>query len=177
MDFNFITYMKNIAISLKAISHQEESETQKRFYRSSGLSDLSELLNNLTDPKMYPCIVANDLAVGKIGDNGPAENYLDTQSHIFYIVGYVDTNDFDAKQQSIEDLKAIMYKIIGKMRRDRTNDFKGEMPRTGLRTLNTSSIFYQVITGFGEHNHGIMVSFDITPSVHAELKYNADDWQ
>ena len=96
MAFNFIDYMTNIAKTMKAISHLENNKTQKRFYRVSGLNGIEELLNNLTDPKMYPAILANDLEFGKVGDVSTSNNFLDRQSHIFYIVGYCDLNDFNA---------------------------------------------------------------------------------
>ncbi|MEI7594511.1 MAG: hypothetical protein WCK02_02100 [Bacteroidota bacterium] len=176
MEFEFIEYMRNIAIELKTISHKENSEMQKRFYRVSGLNGIEEVLNSLSDSKMYPALLANDLEVGKVGDSGPSENYLNLQSHIFYIVGYVSSNDFNGKEQSLRELKLMMYKIIGKMRKDKREDFQGIIPRTGLRNLDTRSFYYQVISGFGENCHGIMVSFDISPVVENEIKFNVSDW-
>lgn len=174
--FDFTTYMKNVAIKMKAISHQEESEKQKRFYRISGLSGIEELLSNLTDKDMYPAILVNDLGYGRIADNGNAVNYLDRQTHIFYIVNYCDLNDFDAKEQSLATLKSIMYKIIGKMRKDYREDNKGTVPKTGMRNLDQGSFFYQVISGFGPHCHGLMISFEMTPPVESDMKYNSNDW-
>jgi len=175
MAFDYITYMRNVAINMKAIAHQTTGNG-KKFYRVSGLSSMEEVLSNLTDTNMYPAILVNDLEMGRIADEGPANNYLEKQTHIFYVVGYADLNDFAAKEKSLSDLKAIVHKIIGKMIHDSNADYKPLTVRTGMRNLDRRSFFYQVVTGIGPFCHGYMVSFEIQPSVNAELKYNEDEW-
>ena len=174
MAFEFIPYMRSIAQNLRYINNQGD-EKQKRFYRVSGLTNMEEVLNNLTDSKMFPAILANDLEVGRIGDMQTSDNYLEKQTHIFYVVGYANLNAFDEKEACISELKKIMYKIIGKMRKDYRDDYRGKT-ETGMRNLDTTSFFYQVITGFGPHCHGIMVTFEVSPNIESNLQYDETDW-
>ena len=59
MKFDFVAYMRDVAINLKAIQHVEDDEKNKAFYRVSSLSKLDELLQNLTGMKL-PAIMVND---------------------------------------------------------------------------------------------------------------------
>lgn len=172
MAFDFITYMKTVSTKLKAIQHVEYDDEKKHFYRCSSLSDMEELLQNLSNVK-FPALIVHDTVEGTLLDNGGA-GFLDDGNFFFYIITNVAILDFDEKEKAIKDCRSIMKKIISKMRKDHTADFKNTFPRTGLKYLDTNSFNYFSVGPIGDNCYGIYCSFSMLEP--DEIIYSDDDW-
>jgi hypothetical protein len=164
MTFNFITYMRSCAETLKDIGHTEQTP---KFFRISGLLELDEVLSNLSDMG-FPAMLVHDNTEGVIADRAPSDNYLDTPYYVFYIVQHVSYADHDAQELAKAQCKTIALKILARMLRDKKRG------KNGLTFLQFNNIPYQGIGPIGDNCHGVMFTFQVPDS--ANLIYNADDW-
>lgn len=174
MTFDFVTYMRNIAINLKAIQHVEDDEKNKAFYRVSSLSKLDELLQNLTGMKL-PAIMVNDQKPYRMLVN-EGDNSFKRYSFLFYVILSVDSDDFDAKEAAYKQAEEIMDSIFSKMKRDRMNDKKFIKPDTGMGNIELNSIMSEDFGPIGDNCHGAYCQFSMLVPCNKELVYNEVDW-
>lgn len=172
MAFEFVTYMKTIATKLKEIKHVDGDDEQKRFYRCTSLSEMEELLQNLTVVK-FPALIVHDTLEGSLLDND-GSGFFDDQNYYFYVINNIAILDFDAKEKAVKDCKAIMRKIISKMRHDRNQDYRNTATKTGLKFLDTKSFTYFSVGPIGDNCFGIYCSFSMLEP--DSINYNENDW-
>jgi len=162
--FNFITYMRQVAISLKELQHTTQD---KHFHRVGSLADLEEFLSNLRIIQGYQ-LVALDKISGRLDDSSHSDNLLDKRVYTFYLFTQVNYGDFDTHETAIEACLTVTRKIISKMFADKTAG------ANGLSLLNRSSIYYDTIGPFATGWYGVMCNFSLSDS--AGIIYNASDW-
>ncbi len=162
--FDFIPYMRECAIRLKDIMH---TESQPRFFRISGISQLEELLANLPDASSPALLVENN-EQGRLADPGPSDNFLDIPYFAFYIIEKAPFNDFDHIEEIKANTKAIGLKIFARMLHDRRH------VRNGLIMLKFDSVPYQSIGPIGDNCFGTMFSFTVMNVV--DTRYTPLDW-
>ena len=164
--FNFMGYMEDCARRLKAIGHNDKI---RKFFRCSGIAELEELLNQVTDVTGRVLVVHNNQE-GTVGDVNRSDNFMDSPYYVFYVLEKVnDYNDFTAEELAKENCKATGFKILARMIRDK------RMGLLGLSFLDFTSIPYQNVGPVGINFHGVMFSFTITDG-DTRLLYNKDDW-
>ena len=162
--FDFIGYMRDCAVRLTDIRHDE---LQPRFFRISGISQLEELLSSL--PQAHtPALLVENNTDGRVGDANRSDNFLDIPYHVFYVILKASINDHDAIQQAKRESKRIGFKILGRMLHDRRHYAHG------LVMLNFDSIAYQSVGPLGDHCYGTMFSFTVSNG--ADLGYHEADW-
>lgn len=162
--FDFIAYMLDCATRLKAIGH---TGANPRFFRVSGLSGLEEYMQKLNEAQ-YPAMIVHDNQEGAVGDRQFSDNFMDIPYFVFYIVSRPEYGNADASEAAKKTCKAIGFKIIAKMLRDKRRGLNG------LSFLNIDNIPYQTIGPIGDQAVGVMFSF--TVSDQTDLLYNAADW-
>jgi hypothetical protein len=166
--------MRNIAINLKSIQHVEDDENNCHFFRVSSISNLDELIQNLTGVSGFNLIV-EDMLMGRFIDND-SENLLDNKINVFMLVKQVSIADASDLETVIKESEGECMKIFSKMRKDYHNDHKPIFPKTGLRNMDWNSITYQTVGPLGDNFYGLMYSFNITPPLAEKLVYNENDW-
>jgi hypothetical protein len=165
MIFNFKTYMLETAQKLKAIGH---TDSEKKFFRVSGIGQLDELLSNLGIAQ-FPALIVEENQDGVLADRAPSDNYLDTPYFVFYIAEHVPLEDHDAREAAKLNCKLLGFKIIGRMLRHKRRGM------FGLTFLNLRNVNYQTIGPIGDNCYGVMFSFTVSDT--ADIMYNADDWE
>lgn len=166
--YNHINYMREVAEKSKDIGHTSNAI---HFHRVSGLMALEEFLDNISQmPAGFHLLVEEDLTGGFSG----ADNPLDHENYMFFLVKSIDINDHDAREKVKRDCKDLVKKIIGRMRSHWYTANKGLSDDYGLRNLDTDNIFYQTIGPIGIDSYGIEVRFSIIEK--AGIIYNANDW-
>lgn len=170
MAFKIVDYMCDCAIRLKSIGHTEHDP---RFFRCSSIANLEELLQSTTAGS--PCVVVTDSPEGRLED-GDSDNVQDRQFYSFAVFAHVDAGDFSKREDSIKLTKAVAFKILSKMKRDKKYENLGSygFPRVGLRNLDLGSVSYTTVGPFGDNFWGTDVSFTILNK--PDLMYNAEDW-
>lgn len=163
--FDFIGYLTDCAVKLRDIGH---SDNNRRFFRISGITELDELLTNLSKAQ-YPALLADENHTGAIADRNTSNNYVDSPFYTFYVVQHVPLEDHDAREAAKLQTKQIGLKIISRMLRHKLH---GEF---GLTFLQFGNIPYQSVGPLGDNCYGCMFSI-IVPTV-AQIFYNADDWE
>lgn len=166
--FDFITYMRFLATSLKDIQH---SETSTHFYRMSGIASLEEILSKMTYGQ-FPAIVVEDSLEGRLVDQD-SDNILDREYYVFYIFDRVEFLNHDEREATKRKLRTISRKIKSRMLRDQRTDFN-LATNYGLKNLERSSIGYRNVGPVGDNLIGIAVSFTMLEN--PNLTYNASDW-
>lgn len=168
-EYNHISYMREVAEKCKDIRHLDE---RPHFHRISGLTQLEEFLDHITDLDSGFHLLAEEDLIGQFnGDDNP----LDRQTYMFFIVKYVNENDHDARQQVKRDCKAVAKKIIGRYRKHWYEANKSIENPYGLRDFDPENIFYQTIGPIALTNcFGIEVRFTILEK--ACTIYNSSDW-
>jgi len=162
--FEFIEYMLDCAIRLKVIGHLD---SQQRFFRISGISQLEELLSSLPSASTPALLVENNTD-GRVGDTARSDNFLDTPYYVFYVIMKAPFNNHDKMQEAKEKSKQIGFKILSRMLHDRRNY------QNGLIMFDFSSVSYQSIGPVGDNCFGTMFSFSVANQ--ADLAFKNDDW-
>jgi hypothetical protein len=163
--FDFIEYMLACARELKDVLH---SETQQRFFRVTGVTQMEELLFNLPDAS-YPAIMVENNRNGTLSDRSPSDNYMDMPYYSFMVIDKAGFNDHDLVESAKEKCKAIGMKVISRMVRDK------RLMTNGLTFLNVSGIAYTTFGPVADNTYG--VSFSFTVPDRAEIGYTPSDWQ
>jgi hypothetical protein len=164
-EFDFLGYMLTCAQELKEILH---SETEKRYFRISGLTALEELLFNLSDA-CYPAIMVIDNCDGNITDRSPSDNIIDSPYYSFMVIAKTDFADHDLIASTKESCKSIGLKIISRMVRDK------RIMANGLTFLNVSSISYSTFGPVADGIYGVSFSFIVQNA--APVTFSASHWQ
>ena len=120
MSFNFITYMQTVAEQLKDIRH---SSDKPKLFRVSNITQLEELLQNLSDAQ-FPALIVNSSPEGIIGDFSHSDNILDHPTYLFYIVDKTTFGDIDSQVDAKANCKAIVLKILSKLINDKRKQKK-----------------------------------------------------
>lgn len=162
--FDFIPYMRDCALRLKSIQH---SASAPRFFRISGLRQLEELLSSLPEAST-PALMVENNTDGRVGDFSVSDNFLDIPYHVFYVISKANFNDHEAIENAKKNTKAIGFKILGRMLRDRNSGLHG------LIMVDMKSISYQTVGPIGDNCYGTMFSFNIANA--AGIKFIAEDW-
>jgi hypothetical protein len=173
--FDFITYMRNIAIQLKDIAHVENDDKKQRFFRVSGIANLEEFLQNLTFMDGY-VLIAEDGSdhTGNIFSSN-TDNWLDTQSYVFFVAKHVDVEDADSKESVLNGCKAVGYKVLSKIVKDYYDENAGTKTRTAIYTWD-NRVNHQVVGPIGDNFFGIMYQLTFLPNIASKIVYNANDW-
>lgn len=164
MNFDFVNYMKNIAVSLKELKHTEDD---KHFQRVGSLGNLEEFLANSRMIAGYQLVVLDKIS-GRLDDTSNSDNLLDHRVFTFYIFKNVPHGDFDSHQTEVEECLTIARKIESKMFKDKREG------NSGLNLLDRN-FYYDTIGPFAQNWYGTMVNFSLKDS--AGIVYNPDDWQ
>lgn len=164
MAFDYKNYMLQCASLLKEIRH---TDTEKRFFRVSGLGHLDELLSNLGSVK-FPSLIIEENQDGTIGDRNTSNNYIDTPYFVFYVVAHAPFENHDNREAVKLQCKHIGFKILSRMLHHKR---RGEH---GLTFLHFQSIAYQTIGPIGDGCYGAMFSFTVSDT--ANIAFNTDDW-
>jgi hypothetical protein len=163
-EFDFISYFRDIAESLKEIQH---TELEKHFSRASSIADLGEFLANMSNSKGYQLIVIDNLA-GRFLDRS-SDNLLIQPYFSFYLVKQVPREDFDKKEEYIAACMAVCKKILSKLFYDKRNT------ANGLTNLDRDSISYNQAGPFGHNWYGLNFNFTILDD--PEITFSETDWQ
>lgn len=167
MDFDFVTYMRDCATRLKSIGNTEANE---HFFRCSGIANMEELLGSAS--AQSPLLMVTDNPEGRLEDND-SDHVLDRQLFTFTVLTHVNSSDFGEREDAIKLTKAIAFKILGKMKRDKRKEGMRQIS-IGLRDLELGSITYNTIGPLGDNYYGTDVSFTILNK--PDLAYDANDW-
>jgi hypothetical protein len=157
-DFNFISYFEDMANNLKTVAN---------FFRASNIRELEEFLANTRSAEGISLVVL-DNSSGSLDDASMSDNLLDREFYTFFLLGYVDNNDMEARQGHIQLCKNILRSILSKMFKDRINYI------SGMENIRRSSINYDTVGPIASSNHGLMIHFSI--DVPTGIKYNPEDW-
>ena len=95
-----------------------------------------------------PCMDVEDNFTGRMEDSG-SENYQDNQSYSFMVLKKCDYADAGARQLAIEDTRAMVFKILSRIKKDYSHDHQGGYPATGLRNFDWNSLYYQTVGQIG----------------------------
>ena len=174
MDYNHVEYMRNIATRLKSIQHVEGDETQKHFFRVSSITNMEELIQNITGLSGY-ALVVEDMRMGRFIDND-SENLLDNQSNVFMLLKQADIVDAESRQKAISDCETECMKIIAKMFSDWRDDNRPKTIKTGLKNLDRNSFYYQTVGPVADNFYGVMYTFNIAPPLASKIVYDENDW-
>lgn len=162
-EFDFISYFRDIAESLKEIQHTEE---EKHFSRVSSIAELGEFLANMRVAKGYQLILIDNLA-GRFMDRR-SDNLLVQPYFSFYLVKQVPREEYDEKETTLKACTAVCKKILSKMFKDKRENLQG------LTNLERESISYNQAGPFGHNWHGLNVNFTIIDD--PDITYNENDW-
>jgi len=164
MTFEFVPYMKSLAVSLKELLHTEE---KPHFNRVTSLAALEELLANSRKIEGAQLVVLDKIS-GRLDDTSNTDNLLDRRVFTFYVFKNVLHGDYDAHETAIRDCLSIARKIESRMFYDKRQGLNG------LRLLDRS-FYYDTIGPFAQGYFGVMVNFSLTDA--AGIVYSPDDWQ
>lgn len=169
MNFNAITYFRDVAIRMKAIGHTPEAP---RFFRASNVLQLQELLQSLTVAS-YPALVIFDKRDGRFEDL-TSNNLVDRQFYQLLVLKQAGIEDSDERQQAIDDCFTIVRRIISRMTRDWLAANRGN-DTTGLRNFDRGSMYYNSVGPLVDNLFGMELVFTLREPV--ITAYNADDWE
>jgi hypothetical protein len=162
--FDFITYFRNVATTLKDILHSADNQ---RFHRISSLPEMEEFLANSRSNSGYHLIVL-DKPSGRLDDSSNSDNLIDRKFYTFYILKNVANADYDEAETIRQQCLTSARKIMSKMFLDKRNS------ANSLLDLDRSSIYYDTIGPIAHGYMGIMCSFSLYNS--AGIIYDSDDW-
>lgn len=169
MEFRYIDYMRNLASSHKLLKH---SEGNRRFYVISSINNLEELLSN--SKATFPLLCVNNDDSGRFQDT-EADMVFDRKPFSFYIFAnyknVLDMNEMDVQK---DICRQIGFDFISKMKADKKHDMKGFFPKTGLRSLDVSSITYFQIGPLLDNIVGYEFFFSMDDK--PDLKFNSSAW-
>lgn len=162
--FDFITYFRNVASSLKDILHTTDD---KHFHRVSSLSEMEEFLAASRSNSEFQLVVLDKIS-GRLDDGSQSDNLLDRRFHTFYIFKNAEHGNFDEAEQVKKDCETIARKIMSKMFKDKRES------ANGLLNLNRSSFYYDTVGPIAQGYFGVMCNFSLLDA--AGIIYNAADW-
>jgi hypothetical protein len=181
MTFDFSDYFHYIAVTLKDIAHTGQ---KRKFHRVSGITQLEELLHNLTrtTDDGYQLVIEDNLDSRFYYNSA---TLLDQQYYVFYVLKKCRVNDFDSIEQAKEGCKAVAKKIWSKMFRDHESDWRSfPSPRgegqgvrsnaSGLKDLRKDSISVNTVGPLADQYWGLMCAFTVADN--PRIRYNPDDW-
>jgi len=169
MDFDFITYMSDVAEKLKEIQHSLQN---RRFHRVSSIANIEELLSNMGNTEGLQLLVV-DAYDGRFIDNN-SSNLLDSRLFTFYVVKNIqEATDFDEKQEALKQCRLVSKKILSKLFLDKLTDSQAKT-ETGLRNLDRQSVRYLTVGPIGDNYHGIETIFTILEK--PGIIFSEEDW-
>ncbi len=166
---NFTQYMRTLAEKSTYIQH---SESDKRFYRMSGLKSFEEVLTNLLRAKT-PAVAVDDSLEGKLYYNN-FDNLLNRQYFSFFVLGKASLLNHDQREETLQQLKDISLAFSLKIIADSKTDF-AQKTNFGLRLVDPSSFSYRTINNLPEGIIAIAVSFVLDSPLNAVIDQNV--WQ
>jgi hypothetical protein len=169
--FNFTAYMLDIAIKSKDVAHVESDQENKRFFRSSSVTNLEEIIEQLPRFKGY-AIVVEDNCEGSYSSNNTV-TFLDRQICSFFLLRKAELLNAEDRGDELRASESVMRKIIARMRRDWMNDnnLKSDI---GLRNVDFGTISYFSFGPVLDNCYGVHCSF-VNPTLQ-DTKFNPDDW-
>ena len=165
MNFYFYSYMEDIAINLRQLRHNPD--TNPRFFKIDNITSLEGFLTKLRNIK--DTIMLVDISVdGFIGTKG-TDNYTDTPTYKFYILRQAKHNDTETQAYILQQNKKTGYSILSKMLKDKTAGLQG------LYFLDLSHVPYISVGPLANNWYGVEFFFSVT-EYNNELVYNPLEW-
>lgn len=160
--FNLNNYLRQL------VGKFDEFKTPgEHFARASGIGEIEELLMNIKNIKGI-VVVAIDTQDGTAGDNGN-DVYLDVTNHRFYLLKKTKLNDFQARENTLTELKNLAKKIIYKMREDKRN------ARHGLLFADLTRIPYITVGPLADGYIGLELFFNTVQKLLSETNITDDE--
>lgn len=169
--FDFSTYMKNVAVSLKEIAHVDGDSKNKRFYRVSSLQALEELITTLRSMGSINLAIEDNLDGGLSESKG--QFVEDKQLYSFLVLQKSEALDMDARKLVIDTCEVVVKKILSKLRHNHLTDCELET-NYGLSDFDVDSVNYFSFGPVLNSCYGVHCTF--TVGNNASIKYNAEDW-
>jgi hypothetical protein len=148
--FDFVEYMRKIAINHELIGHTDQAE---RFFRCTSLVRMEELLTRLGSADGI-VLMALDNDDGRYDDQ-ISDNVLDRRFLVFFLLSRIEHEDFDKLEQLRKDLAAIQKDIVGKMIYDRIRH------KNDLRNFQPGTVNYFGVGPLADNWFGRQISFVI----------------
>jgi len=165
MKFYFYSYMKDIAINLRQLRH--DPETNPRFFKIDNITSLEGFLTKLRNVKDTVMLV--DISVdGHLSTKG-SDNYIDNPTYKFYILRQAEHNDTEMQAEILQQSKATGYSVLSKMLKDKKEG------QQGLTYLDLSHVPYISVGPLANKWYGIEFFFTVS-DYNDELVFNATDW-
>jgi hypothetical protein len=168
-NFDFTGYMRNIAINLKDIGHIEDDDSNKRFYRISGLDKMQEVVDNFSNLPQFVMIIEDNAEGGMVNNNGLFDKTLCS----FFLMKKAELNDADDREDIKNDCISAMRKILSRIRRDYYSDNVGDTD-LGIRNVDFNSWQYSTFGPILNTCYGIHIVFTTGNSINTE--YDGADW-
>lgn len=169
---DFTAYMETLATSLKDVAHVPGDKKNKRFYTVSDYQSLEDLIKSFTTVSGIN-IVAEDNAEGIYGET-KGQYVYDDMNCSFFVIKSASQLDSDNRKAVKDECKAVMQKILSKIRRDHLTDAEGST-NIGLRNLDINSIHYFTFGPVLNNSYGVHCTFVVQQN--GNIKYNPEDWQ
>lgn len=169
---DFTAYMEALATSLKDVAHVPGDNKNKHYYTVSDYQSLEGLIKSFTSVSGTN-IVAEDNAEGMYGETNGQYVY-DNMNCSFFVIKTAKQLDAADRKAVKDECKAVMQKILSKIRRDHLTDAEGST-NIGLRNLDMGSIHYFTFGPVLNNSYGVHCTFIVQQS--GDVKYNSEDWQ
>jgi hypothetical protein len=154
-------YFKNVAIKLKDILHSDDN---KRFARIN----IEEVFNSSMDMDFNNiCMTLEAYETGV--DDQLSDNLRDMKTGAFMLVKKAVIGSFDDEDQVISDTEKTAYKIIAKMKKDKSLN-------TAIKHLDLGSIKINKVGPLFDNCFGWRVTFSFDESMNNNVKYGPEDW-
>lgn len=173
--FNFLTYMKDVAERLPELAHVDNDRKRQAFYRSKSILDVGELQQNLTGSADMVLVVEESRMGRRYSPHFSTK--LNRRTYTFAVLKrQPKSNDFGADQTCLDAIEDVVRKIESKLDHDcfYDNTHPGD-ELYGLRDLLSAEGYNETDFTLGPGSFiGIIVSFAIEDS--ANIRYNKSDW-
>jgi|GEM_PF-2362371 len=170
VSFDFDSYMESLAEKLVDISHDTSSKKTDRFHRCSGITNLEEILQNITSISGMQLIIQDNLAGGF--SDGKSNNVQETPYYNYFLLKKAKAGSMPERKAAVNACKAAMKKILARMRYDKLRDMNFQ--NTGLLYFDINTVRYDTIGPLADSYFGVWCSFTLTEP--ALLNINRADW-
>jgi len=170
--FNFTQYMHDIAVLSKDIAHVDDDKHHNRFYRTSGIQNLEEVIEKLPEFKGF-ALAVEDNQEGNYMMNGSG-SLFDAQMCGFFLLTKAQNLSAEDRGDKIAHAELIMRKVLSKMRKDYNADNAGKTDFVGIRNMDWSSLHYFSFGPVLDNCYGVYCNF-VIKSCQTTI-YEPNDW-
>lgn len=169
--FNFTEYMHGLAVKSKDVAHVDGDPANNRFFLTSGISNLEEVIEKLPEYNGF-ALAVEDNQEGNYIDNGSG-TLNDGQMCGFFLL--IKASNLNAKDRGdkIRSAELSMRKLLSKIRKDYNTDNQGTT-KIGLHNIDWSGLHYFTFGPVLDNCYGIYCNFVVTTQ--QTYTYNAADW-